>query len=489
MENEKSSQKETKSLSEKVEELFIDKKRLPRFSLPFIGRKYNECSRRIMVVYEYDFCVSPRDFKKAEYAAYNSIFFKCVGSLLRNPEKYRISPYALEEDGFELSSILQGVSKRMTINDVVIHRFLPYPKISVLNDIHSSIRKKAVGLFVELLNICQPTHILFSSSEVFYEIEGDFKSFGSQYGSLRNLLENRYIASFCWDETDNWKDFCEKWDDSLEWVQYFANRALENIEFRKRALDNPKLKSALVWDDEKIRYYGVNGNDFRELKNKPALVKEMLISGALQSKTMQDLLRPFETLKYAKVLYCMPDGVINDVNFVDDDWGWNHVCHEIALHDCIIKEFGEIFRNPVDVYGRAKIRYLSICLYQALKKLSNRLRLSYNSKKLAELRGFVEELVGETDNMYKVRKKLEQVSMNDEQKAARVINARKRMKKPQKETSDISPKEPEDKPIIYVPKKKSKKQLDHLARIRTRRWPNSKADNASVKEDDVDKKK
>ena len=481
MENEKSSQKETKSLSEKVEELFIDKKRLPRFSLPFIGRKYNECSRRIMVVYEYDFCVSPRDFKKSEDAAYNSIFFKCVGSLLRNPEKYRISPYALEEDGFELSSILQGVSKKMTINDVVIHRFLPYPKISVLNDIHSSIRKKAVGLFVELLNICQPTHILFSSSEVFYEIEGDFKSFDSQYGSLRNLLENRYIASFCWDETDNWKDFCERWDDMLEWVQYFANRALENKTFRKRALDNPKLKSALVWDDEKIRYYGVDRTAFELFKNKPAYVKNMLLNGTLHPKTMRDLLRPFGTIKYAKILYCMPDGVINDVNFAFDDWGWNHACHEIVLHDCIIKEFGESFKNPVDVYGKAKIRYLSVCLYQALKKLSNRLRISYNSKTLAEMRGFVEELVSETDNMYKVRKKLEQVSMTDEQKIARVINARKRMKKPQKEASGISPKEPEEKPITYVPKKKSKKQLDHLARIRQKRWPNSIKGNTSSK--------
>ena len=272
-------------------------------------------------------------------------------------------------------------------------------------------------------------------------------------------------------------------------VQYYATRALENIEFRKRALDDPKLKSALVWDDEKIRYYGVNGHIFREFKNNPAHVKDMLINGSLQPKTMQDLLRPFGTLKYAKILFCMPDGVVNDDNFVFDDWGWNHACHEIALHDCFIKEFGEIFRNPVDIYGRSKIRYLSVCLYQALKKLSNRLRLSYNSKKLAEIRGFVEELVGETDNMYKVRKELKQVSMNDEQKIARVINAHKRMKNPQKEAFNISTKEPEDKPMTYVPKKKSKKQLEHLARIRTRRWPNSNADNASVKEDGADKSK
>lgn len=481
MANDVPTQKTEKSLSEKIEELFVDKMMLPRFSLPFVGSKFKDDARRILVVSEYKFCVSQSDFKKVEDASYNSNFFGRADSLIRNPEKYRVSPYALEEVGVELSSILWNISRKMSLNDVVVHRFLPYPQIKGLKEsIPSRICKKAVDLFVELIDIIQPTHILFSSADALCDVEKEFKRFcRTKYGSLRNYLQNRYIFWTFWDELLDWNFYCFRCD-SLEMVQYYARRALDNMEFRRRALDDPRLEPALKWDDEKIRYYGVNKAVFEVFKDKPTVVKEKLLNGSLHAKTMQDLLRPFETLRYAKILYSMPNGVVNDCYFTIDERGWELDCALISEQDQRIKEFSTFFVKPQEMYGRAKIRFLAISLHHALISLSKKLRITYESKKLDEMRCFIDDLVNETDKLYEVRKPIGQTKVSKNQKIARYMNLMKKKDTQIRENACISQKETEDKPINYTPKKKSQKQLEHLAKARSMRGrKNNSANNSN----------
>ena len=214
MANLKTTRTKVKSLSEQVEEFVIDKMGLPRFSLPYIGPKYERNTpRRIMVVCGYQYCVEKTAFYNAKYAAYSKLFFENADKLIKNSKNYRVNPYLLDDDSFDMSGLLENIDKNMSVKDVVVHHFVPYPKIEGVENVPDEVYKKAVDMFVGLVDICHPSHIFFIDEQTDYAVNGDFKRFRGE--SFYDFCKNLYITPICGREDLRWDYYIRFFDDPV----------------------------------------------------------------------------------------------------------------------------------------------------------------------------------------------------------------------------------------------------------------------------------
>lgn len=480
MTNIKSTRKAAKSLSTQVKELFVERMSLPSFSEPFIGSNYLGSKLRVMVVCGYQFRVEKSDFIHVKDATYNKFFVK-KNYLFKDSKRYRVSPYSVESCGFDLSGILENVDKKMSVKDVIIHRFVPYPHIHNLDSpIPDVFYKKAVEVFVGLIDICQPTHILIANGFTSYKMNENFKRFRGE--SLLDFFEGRYVRSIVCGEELEWNYYTDFYDDPIESVPSCAFDLLYDVDSAKIALNDPRLKPALYWDDDKIEYYGANEKEkekLRQYKKKPDEVKKVLLYEGTEDFVRRALIRPFENSKYGKILYTKYD-CLSQVYVNPNRNDWENACERIALHDENVKSYGELLKKKREARGEARIRMLSVYLKYAFINLSEKLRVKDKSKILVELDGLIDELYAETDKMYAVRKPIGLNPITERQKIARSINAFRTAKARLKKKTEMPTENEDDPPITYRPKKISQKQRDHLAKIRLLRWPNSKKSHKSV---------
>ena len=465
----KSNALKTKLLSEQIRELAIDNLELPRFSLPFVGSGYSlERKRRIMVVY-FQTGIEKDSVYGGKRKAYSDSLYKNADRLFKKPESLRVNPYVIEDSGFNLSYLIENVEKGMTCNDIVIHRFMPYPKIEGIDgSFDENIYRKAVDFFVGLVDCCQPTHMFFINPNTAYLIDEVYRKIQKQ--SLDDFFSERYIIPVYGSDLFNWSSFVPM-DEDDGFIWGCACDLLSEIDFAKVALEDPRLIPAMYWDDEKIKYYGANPEYFERYTKNPTEVKKSLLDENLPRNIRTTLIRPFENLRYSQILYTLLDRCPSEYYEKGDDWA--SLCKWISLYNENIKAYGKELRKTKDVYGRAKIRSLSIKLQYALYDLAKKLRLEYDSKKLAVVRDYIEELYQETEKLYAVRNPLKLTSITRMQLVARSMNLE------DFKNENRSRKKSEDNAMNYRPKKISEKQRMHLARIRLRRWPKpDKVDNA-----------
>ena len=478
MEKTKSSKKKTELLSKKIEELVVDQFGFPRFSLPFVGPGYSlDKKRRIMIVHSYLISVPKTWLRSDKKFAYNDFYYKNADNLFKNPGRLRENPYSVEAHDFNLSCLIENVEKGMSCDDIMIHRFVPYPKIDGVDGSFSEdILRKAADLFVDLLDCCQPTHIFFIYPNTPYRIDEVFNRF---YGkSLQDYFDDRYIIALYGSDVFRWESFVPM-DEEADFVSSCASDLFEDLNFVKHALDEPELRPAMYWDDEKILYYGVDKKVFKHFVNNPDKVKKALLDEHLPDEIRYYLVRPFENLKYGQILYKLLGHIPNDM-YGDVGKGWNSICEWISLYNEYVKDYSKALKKAKNIYGGVRIRNLSINLLYAFMDLTEKLRLSYNSKKLAVIRRYIENLYNETEKLYSVRNPANKAPTTIWQKRARSVNLKEWQEKERAKKSVTQRKSVEsDKPITYVPKEKSKKQLDHLARIRQKRWPKTVKDNTS----------
>ena len=481
-----SSKKKTELLSKKIEELVVDRFGFPRFSLPFVGSGYSlDKKRRIMIIHSYLIRVSKSLLYSGKKFAYNDFYYKKADSLFKNPGCLRENPYSVEAHGFNLSCLIENVEKGMSCDDIVIHRFVPYPEIDgVEGSISEDVLRKAADLFVELVDCCQPTHVFFIYPNTPYEIDKVFNRF---YGkSLQDFFDDRYIIALYGSDKFGWESFAPM-DEEVDFIPSCAFDLLDDLNFVRLALDEPELRPALCWDDEKILYYGVDKKVFKHFLNNPDEVKKALLDEHLPKTIRRDLIRPFENLKYGQMLYKLLGHVHNDM-YGDVGKGWNSACQWISLYNEYVKDYSKALKKAKDIYGGVRIRNLSISLLYAFMDLTKKLRLNYNSKKLAVMRRYIENLYNETEKLYSVHNPVNKAPTTIWQKKARSVNLKEwqeEVRSKKAEAQRIEKDEPKKIPF----KKLSKERLDKLAYARSMRGKKKATDKASVKEDGADKKK
>lgn len=456
----KSNSKKFKFLSKQIMNLTVDQLGLPRFSLPFIGPRYLSKKRRIMVVY-YQARINRELLKSEEKFVYDNN----ADNLFKETGPIRVSPYAIEDSDFNLSYLIENIGTGMTYDDLVIHRFIPYPQIKGLVDsFDKDIYKKAVNFFVGVVNLCQPTHVFFIFPHTSYLVDEIFTDYRKQ--SLYDFLSDRYITPVYGSESFAWESFVPMdVDDGV--IRGCAGDLLSDIDFAKGALNDPRLKSAMYWDDEKIMYYGSKKQRLlqQHYKENPAKVKESLLDKDLPDSIRSILIRPFENLRFDQILYTLldryPCEMYGEVEKLEEIQEW------VTLYNENLKAYGSAFKKPLDIYGSPKIRSLSINLQYALFDLAKKLRLEYDSKKLDGLRRNIEALYQETEKMYAVRKPIKMTTVTKMQSLARSKNLENW------KSENTRKKNTEVKPVGYKRKVISEKQLRHLEKIRKLRWPKS----------------
>lgn len=489
MANSKSTRTSVESLSNRVEEFVVDKMGLPRFSLPYIGPKYvRNTTRRIMVICGYQDDVERSAFNNANYAVYGDFFYKNADKLIKNPKECRVNPYLLDNRNFDMSGLLEKIDEGMTVKDIVVHRFVPYPKIKDVEIVPDEVYKKAVDMFVGVVDICCPTHIFFLDESIEYGMNGDFNRFRNEL--LPDFFTKQYIVPIVGNADLRWNSYShvdggeDPSDDYVEEVPCFASDAMEFLDEARSVLDDPRLSLALNWDDEKIEYYGVDKKLFSRFKRNPEYVKKMLRDKKLPSRIRSGLILPFNNLKYGKILYTNVDCLFDVHGWLredlEDSFEWQIACDMIALHDEALKRFADMFKKKRNALGKTKIMSLSSFLVYALHNLSEKLHIKYESRTLAELRHYIEELYNETCKLRGVSNPISLNHITEKQRLVRSMNIGRRWLDYSKEKTDASKVNAGNPPVTYNRKKISQKQLDHLARIRLKRWPKSEKKNETT---------
>jgi len=453
MVNPMSAPKKTLSLSKQIEKLMIDDMGLPSFSLPWVGSRYSlKNTRRILVLYSYQFHVSRTEFRCDRY---NNLYYQKIGTMIQNSDRFRMTPYAIGHAGFDLSSIIMNIGKDMSEKDIAIHRFVPYPKlVDVKEPVPGDVYEKAVELFEALLDIMQPTHVFVCSPTVGYNIDQDFRRFRRR--SLQDIFDERYIIAVYGGDELQWRSFVPV--DEGDSVQDCVEDLLGDVDFLERVVKDPRMKPAMHWDDDKIRYYGADANALREYMNRPAEVGRLLRYSGLNETTRRTLLKPFSSIRFAKMLYSMPDGITNVYTIIEEEW--KRECEWIELYDRNLKAYASALKKIRDIYGRAKIRLLSIELLYALQNLSKKLHIDYKSEKFAEIREYIEDLYEQTQRLYAVRKPGDLAPITRKQVMARSRNQRRR------KVIDKSVAGADTPSIQFKRKVCSEKQRAHLERAR-----------------------
>lgn len=462
----KSVAKKSKLLAEQIRKRACEELGLPGYSLPFIGPKYSlGRKRRIMVVYAYKIQANKSALRNASGITYNEFFYKKADLLLKQAGRLRVNPYVVEDSDFNLSYLLENVEKGMTCDDVVIHRFIPYPSIEgVDGQFRDEVYSKAVDWFVELLDRCQPTHVFIIRPYDFYRMDSDFRQY--RRCSLQDVFDERYIIALYGSDDFKWESFVPM-DEGAEFIPDCAYDLLSDKTFARVALEDPRLKPALYWNEEKVLYYGVDKNVSKYFVNNPESVKKLLLDESCPGNLWLKLIQPFENLRFGQILYTLLERIPCEIYNETEDRLTSR-CKWISQYNRYIKGYSELLQKTRDIHGRAKIRSLSINLQYALQGLADRMRLSYDSKKLAEIRGYIEKLYEETDKLYAVRQPVSLVTKRQKMARSRSLDEWKIRDSEERETVKAGANDP---PILYKPKKISQKQLDHLARIRKKRWP------------------
>ena len=385
-----------KSLLKQVEEL-VGKMELPSFSLPFLGPSYSLMKkRRIMIVCGFEWSIDVSLFRDKTLAKYSETYYKDPESLIMDPQALRANPYRLESDRFDLTSVLEGVDKKLSVNDVIVHRFVPYPLIRERggeeddggNLIDGSfpewVYEKSVELFEGIVDICHPTHVLIRSSLCSYQMDAAFRQFRRE--SLQTFFDRRYIVPAYENDVLEWESLPPVGDPS-EIVPSCASDIFADVELARRVLDDSSLKPALYWDDTKIKCYGCNERVFNSFRKNPTLAREKLLDETCPDSIKEDLIRPFETLKYGRILYAMPGVITSCYSITEKDWKSSFLF--LKAHENNVKSVANILKKKRDVLGRAKIRELAVYSYYALNNLSRKLHVSLHSEQLAEIRRYI----------------------------------------------------------------------------------------------------
>ena len=451
-----SAPKKKLSLSKQIENLMIKDMGLPSFSLPWIGSRYSmRDKRRVLFLYSYQFHVTRTEFK---CDGYNKLYYQKIDAMIQNSDRFRMTPYAIDHADFDLSSIIMNVEKNMSEKDVAIHRFVPYPRlVDVEEPVPDDVYEKSVELFIKLLDVLQPTHVFVCSPDVAYNIDQDFRRFCGK--SLQYFFNERYINAIYAGNELRWSSFVPV--DEGDLVQDCTDDLLGDPDFLDRVVEDSRMEPAMRWDDDKIRYYGADSNVLGGLKNKAPKVRQLLHDKDLPKTIKQDLLKPFSSIRFSKLLYSMPDGITNVYSISEE--GWKRDCEWIELYDKNLRAYASALKKERDICGRAQIRLLSIELKYALEDLSRRLHIDYKSDKLKEIRNYIEELFKETQKIYVLRKPIVLSPITERQEMARSRNQRRR------KVTDKSVAGTDTPSIQFKRKICSEKQRAHLERARAAR--------------------